>query len=136
MEDHPRYNGPSARTWALVVLAAAILGGPFGPKVLEVINEYRQRSSTNATLGVPLYMTQLISEADLRGKSQWELDLMRNEIFARHGRLFDRPDLQAHFDTLPWYHGRIPPDRFRLESLTPIERANANLIARYQGHTP
>jgi hypothetical protein len=32
-----------------------------------------------------------------------ELRLLRNEIFALHGRPFSSPDLQQHFAALPWY---------------------------------
>ncbi|MEH1844507.1 MAG: YARHG domain-containing protein [Nostoc sp.] len=32
------------------------------------------------------------------GKDGFELDIMRNSIFASHGRRFDTPELQDHFN--------------------------------------
>jgi serine/threonine-protein kinase len=38
-------------------------------------------------------MTRTVTENDLQGKSDWELDVMRNEIYARYGRWFNRAEL-------------------------------------------
>jgi hypothetical protein len=48
---------------------------------------------------------QPLIEHDLQGKSKWELEVMRNEIFARHGRPFRRPALQKYFESQLWYTG-------------------------------
>ena len=76
----------------------------------------------------PAY-TYPISSSELYGKSEWELDLMRNSIFARYGRSFNRRDLQSYFDSQSWYH-RNPGYRDSLLSRT--ERNNAEMIANYQ----
>lgn len=44
-----------------------------------------------------------ITEPELRGRSKAELRVMRNEIFARHGRVFQSPDLYDYFTKKPWY---------------------------------
>ncbi len=46
---------------------------------------------------IPFFMTRLVTDADLAGKSPWELRIMRNEIYARHGRGFNSTDLQEYF---------------------------------------
>ncbi|MCL2015247.1 MAG: YARHG domain-containing protein, partial [Defluviitaleaceae bacterium] len=56
--------------------------------------------------------SQLIDESSLMATSTENLRIARNEIFARHGRLFVAEDLQSHFNSLPWYNGTIAPADF------------------------
>ena len=76
-------------------------------------------------------MTRRVTEADLRGKSKWELDVMRNEIYARYGRGFDRSDLQEYFYQQPWYVRKYDPEDFPVEILTDIQNYNALFILEY-----
>jgi serine/threonine-protein kinase len=66
---------------------------------------------------------------DLAGKSKWDLDLMRNEIYARHGRVFKRRDLQDYFDRQPWYR---PNSHYASSSVSALEERNAKKILAYQ----
>lgn len=61
---------------------------------------------------------------DLAGLSLTELRIARNEIFARHGRRFSDPELQAWFSARDWYVPRDGEPR-----LNAIETANVALIA-------
>ncbi len=84
---------------------------------------------------LPSFMTRLLTEQDLRGKSQWELNLMRNEIFARHGRHFRRPALQKYFESQPWYKGQYTPeafDKIAASLLSDIQKKNATFLMEYQ----
>jgi YARHG domain len=84
---------------------------------------------------LPIQMLRLLTEAELEGKSDWELDIMRNEIYARHGRGFDRDDLQRHFGQFSWYRPTYNPqefDRYHQGRLTEIQRTNAEVIRSYQ----
>ncbi len=69
------------------------------------------------------------SRSELDGLSDWELYLARNEIFARHGRMFNNEDLQAYFASCSWYNGTREPSEFD-EWFVPneYEKANAALI--------
>ena len=73
-----------------------------------------------------------LSTAELEGFSNWQLDIARNEIYARHGRRFRRADLQRYFDAQGWYRPVYGPDEFSEEQLNPFEQYNANLIADFQ----
>ncbi|HEX2076253.1 MAG TPA: YARHG domain-containing protein [Longimicrobium sp.] len=73
-----------------------------------------------------------LTRADVAGLSSWELDLLRNEIYARHGRTFRRQELQSHFDAQSWYRPVYAPDSFNEGLLSPVERWNAEFIAEYQ----
>lgn len=48
-------------------------------------------------------VTRYTDPADLRNLSDWELLVMRNEVYARHGRRFQNARLKAYFATWPWY---------------------------------
>lgn len=71
-----------------------------------------------------------LSDEDVRYKSNWELCLMRNEIFARHGYIFSRSELRAHFENQPWYRGTTT--RLGDIHLNDIEKYNVNLIKKYE----
>ncbi|MEZ0369493.1 MAG: YARHG domain-containing protein [Candidatus Sericytochromatia bacterium] len=51
---------------------------------------------------VPIYPQEGVAE--LKTLSAWELLVIRNMIYARHGRRFTTRRLQEYFETWPWYH--------------------------------
>lgn len=56
------------------------------------------------------------------------LSLLRNTIYAHHGRKFKTDSLNEYFRKKIWYRGRIEPEAFTEELLTDTERANVRLI--------
>lgn len=71
------------------------------------------------------------SADDIRGMnlSVDELWYARNEIYARHGRMFRDQTLQAHFNAKPWYTPTYSPDEFDDSvQLSSVERSNAEAI--------
>ncbi|MBD2144047.1 YARHG domain-containing protein [Sphaerospermopsis sp. FACHB-1194] len=73
-----------------------------------------------------------VTAADLSGKSGYELDIMRNTIFAVHGRRFNTPELQAYFNQQSWYNPQYSPQEFPVDLLSKIEVENAEFINQYQ----
>lgn len=77
---------------------------------------------------------RLIQPDDLMPLSLLELELMRNEIYARHGWVFNRRDLQDYFARQPWYSPkgdlstREQANRWAQAELTPIEKKNIQII--------
>lgn len=78
---------------------------------------------------VPVGAQRTLTTGDLSGLSKWQLDVLRNEIYAAHGRSFDRSDLQHYFEGKTWYH---PDSGFSEARLSSLEKRNAALIADYQ----
>jgi hypothetical protein len=82
----------------------------------------------------PWTSSRLIQPGELAPLSLGELELMRNEIYARHGWIFRRPDLRNYFESQPWYRptGDLSdPEQAnrRVEAeLTPLERRNIRII--------
>ncbi len=76
--------------------------------------------------------TRILTADDLTGMSQEEVMLARNEIFARHGRVFLTESIQAYFDAKAWY---IPDETYNENedgALTEMERANLQFIIDYE----
>lgn len=78
---------------------------------------------------VPAAAQRTLTTSDLRGLSKWQLDVLRNEIYAAHGRRFDRADLQQYFERKTWY---TPDAGFSEARLSSLEKRNAAFIAAYQ----
>ncbi len=76
--------------------------------------------------------SRYISRSELVSLTDDELRIARNEIYARHGRRFNDPTLQAYFDSKSWYDGTIEADDFDESVLNDYETTNALLIHDYE----
>ncbi len=70
-----------------------------------------------------------VTDNDLRGYGNWQLTLMRNEIYARKGRPFNNRDVRSYFLRQSWYR---PDNNFTEGRLTRLENDNATYIRNYQ----
>ncbi len=66
-----------------------------------------------------------LTAVDLAGKSKEDLRLLRNEIYARHGKTFQSVDLQKYFSSKCWY--KADPG-YSDAMLTPVDRENIRII--------
>ena len=76
-----------------------------------------------------LFEDKLISAQMLHGLSLNELRLLRNEIYARHGRQFQAVWLSQYFFSQPWYQ---PNESFTDEELTGHDKQNVEIIVAYE----
>ena len=90
------------------------------------------QAGSNNDYVLPNSSSQVLSGSQLSGLSKSQLRLARNEIYARHGRKFDDPELQAYFNSQSWYKGTIDPGSFDTMSLSQTERTNIELITQYE----
>ena len=60
------------------------------------------------------------------------LRITRNEIFARHGRMFNDQRLQDYFNLQSWYVARYSPEAFDDTCLNQVERDNVTKILEYE----
>ena len=65
--------------------------------------------------------TEPVTEESLGALFAEDLRLLRNEIYARHGRVFKDKDLQKYFETQGWYK---PNPDFKDDQLSQIESDN------------
>lgn len=77
---------------------------------------------------LPLSKTLAISEEDLLNRSDNELWIARNEIYARHGRQFTSEYLNHYFASCTWYEGTTAPDAFQDSVLSQVEKDNLKKI--------
>ncbi|WP_055076151.1 protein kinase domain-containing protein [Pseudanabaena sp. 'Roaring Creek'] len=113
-----------------IVSAIALVGTVMFLRPSSVINNNVNVSSPNFKY---LFLSERpIEPQDVAGKSEYELDIMRNEIFARYGRRFQDPELQAYFNKQPWYKPIYEPDRFPEGLLTSIEQQNVDYLLNFQ----
>ena len=94
--------------------------------------EVAQKKSRKLALApgdMELFENKLISEQMLHGLSLNELRLLRNEVYARHGRQFQAPWLSQYFFSQPWYQ---PDENFKDEELTGPDKQNVETIVAYE----
>lgn len=77
--------------------------------------------------------TRLLTEADLQGLSKKQLEIARNEIFARHGRAFKRADIQSFFESRSWYKKNENYNYVNdYSNLSDIELTNSKFILAHE----
>jgi len=67
-----------------------------------------------------------LSEGDLSGLALGELRILRNAIFARHGRTFESPGLQRYYNSRSWYSADAD---YSDDRLSDTDRANLQVIS-------
>ena len=78
---------------------------------------------------IPDSASRELTDADVEGLTLQELNYAKNEIYARHGRKFQSPELQNYFDSKSWYTGTIEPDDFSNDMLSDVEKKNAEFLS-------
>lgn len=80
----------------------------------------------------PDLFTRYLCKADLYLYPTEDLWLLRNEIYAAHGREFDSEVLNHHFSAMSWYRALLEPDEFSESLLSDIEKKNILLIRKLE----
>lgn len=88
--------------------------------------------NSSASYILPDSSSRELTIADITGLSHDQLDLARNEIYARHGRKFTNPTLQNYFNSQAWYTGTIEPEDFTDDMLSDIEKNNIQFIKEHE----
>ena len=87
------------------------------PCLFEKTEELQAAPENNAAAGeyiLPTSNSEYLTEETLisKGLTKEQLGLARNEIFARHGRMFDTAEIQQYFDSRSWYVPKYAPAEF------------------------
>jgi hypothetical protein len=100
-------------------------------KNLQLIDtiQKQQRRVALSPGDMELFENKLIADRMLRGLSLHELRLLRNEIYARHGRIFKTVWIQQYFGFQPWYD---PKEDFKDEDISGNDKTNIETIVRYE----
>lgn len=73
-----------------------------------------------------------LSREDLAGLTQEQCCLARNEIYARHGRIFMTAAISRYFSSKSWYSPTVSAENFRDSVLNSYEIANIEFISDYE----
>ena len=97
--------------------------------------EAEEKAKREAEFIFPYSDTENLTEPQLQSLSQDQLALARNEIIARHGRIFTDEPYKSYFESKSWYKGAIQPQEFDTNceiALNETEKANIELIEKYE----
>jgi hypothetical protein len=97
-------------------------------QLIETIQR-QQRKVALSPGDMELFENKLIADSMLRGLSLHELRLLRNEIYARHGRIFKTMWIQQYFGGQPWYD---PKEDFKDEEISGSDKTNIETIVKYE----
>ena len=70
-----------------------------------------------------------LTEVDLKDLDKAQLRLMRNAVYARHGRTFKNVDLQSLWECYTWYKKN---PNYTDDLLTEIDKYNIDFIQKYE----
>ena len=71
----------------------------------------------------------LITEGELEKLDDKTVELIKNEIYARHGYIFTNRALKKYFESFNWYE---PNEEYSPNLLNPTEKANLKTIKKFQ----
>jgi len=77
----------------------------------------------------PQASDRMLISSDLSNMSLWDLKVMRNEIFARHGFIFKTYEMRDYFNRQSWYQALY--DNVD-NMLSQTEKSNIELIKQYE----
>ena len=72
-----------------------------------------------------------LTDTHLQNRDEWELRIMRNEVFARYGYIFKLPELREYFILQNWY---TPKYDDVSNMLSELEKENVEKIRKYEAY--
>lgn len=91
----------------------------------QELGEQRQLDEDETSYILPNSSFEYLTNQDIAHFTIDQLRLVRNEIFARNGYIFNSEDLNAYFAQKTWY---VPNSSFSDAQLSETEKANINFI--------
>lgn len=91
-------------------------------------NDYTEEEHVNDDFFFPSDK-KYISEYDLRDLTKEEVAMIRNEIYARHGYIFNTEPYKSYFEHQEWY---TPNPNFDDSLFNIVEEANKDFIVEYE----
>lgn len=104
----------------LVIVCAVLLGWAGQKNLAEAANGYIISGSDTRYLG----------NDEIAGMPAQVICYAKNEIYARHGRLFASAELQNYFNSQTWYYGYVQPNDFSPSVFNKYETANVDLLSK------
>lgn len=114
------------------VLEASAQDVPSIPRQTTVKKTKKVKKNANVVWGTEYdYLsTRYISYDDISGYDRGQIRVLKNSIYARHGRIFKDAALREYFEQQSWYRGtrnEIPAGEFNK-----YENANIAFLLKYE----
>ena len=97
--------------------------------------EQAQNTAETGEYFFPESSSRYLTDEEISAYSSDQLELAKNEIYARHGRQFVTDYIAEYFNSKSWYQGTIDPDTFDAEqssTFNEYELANIAKIAEWE----
>lgn len=94
-----------------------------------------QTTSQSGDYFFPESDSRYLTDEEISAYSSSDLELAKNEIYARHGRKFVTERIADYFNSKSWYQGTIDPDTFDAQQdsvFNEYEIANIGKIAEWE----
>ena len=102
----------------------------------DLIETFEKSQSEDELLNkdyiLPQSGSRLLTESDVAGMDIREINYAKNEMYARHGRMFQSAELQNYFNSKSWYYGTVSPEDFDNSMLSEVERKNADFLSQIE----
>ena len=85
---------------------------------------------------LPDAQTHIYTQEELSSLTREELRIARNEIYARHGRMFKSDDLNTYFSGKSWYQPSVEADAFDDRVLNESETGNLTAVKEAEENAP
>lgn len=132
------------KTMAIAGLMAAMLFGPVLQTNAQDIPSIPRKTTTEKTVKskkkknvnvvwgteFDYLSTRYISYDDIKDYDRGQIRVLKNSIYARHGRIFKDAELRDYFNSQSWYRGtrkEIPAGEFNK-----YENANIAFLLKYE----
>ena len=106
-----------------------VLGRPLKPEEVQLLKTVKPFSAWLRTFRLP---SPSHGSQDGLSTDPWSLMLLRNEVFARHGRIFQDPELRRIFSERAWYK---PDPAYEESRLNEIEAHNVRVLSYWEQHS-
>lgn len=129
-------TGPNGETASVEVTVLALeteeTEEPEEQESTENTEDETAEEETSGDYILPDSSSRYLTRSDLTGLTAWQCRLARNEIYARHGMIFEDAEVKAYFESKSWYHGTIAKADFSTDLFNEYEYANIELIVAYE----
>ena len=95
-------------------------------------NPYMEYSNALTTYILPDSDSEYVTGDELYQLTEVELNIARNEIYARHGYIFEERELREYFCCESWYKPSVLADDFDSDEFSDEESGNIKLIKVYE----
>lgn len=97
--------------------------------------EAKQTDTQTGEYFFPDSSSRYLTDEEIAAYSADDLELAKNEIYARHGRQFVTQYISDYFNSKSWYHGTVDPETFDSQQdsvFNEYEMANIAKIAEWE----